>query len=78
MYDENTPITVSDLAWFKANLIREMHQLFGARGRDGALPARSGTLARQYETLTDRRSSDAENKAVIEEFVKEIAEALNA
>lgn len=73
MSDESNPITVEDLAVFKANLLREMHQLFGGRGRDGALPARSGKLMRQYETLTNRDATSADRKAVINEFASEIA-----
>lgn len=72
MSNGNTPITVDDLALFKANLLREMHQLFGGRGKDGALPARNGKLVRQYETLTNKDATSADHRGVIDEFANEI------
>jgi hypothetical protein len=76
-FNDASPITVEDLARFKADLIREMHQLFGGRERGGGLPARSGTVSRQYEALTARDSTEENREAIIAEFAKAIKEARN-
>jgi hypothetical protein len=54
-----------------------MHQLFGGRERGGGLPARSGTVSRQYEALTARDSTEENREAIIAEFAKAIKEARN-